>query len=195
MAHKHPVKIPQLVLHLLRIMWCPFSACLRALGSFRYWLSRRFTVLIRSIGLGIITIVNQGEPRKVLVNQSRKLALARCGVHMLPACVSIIIVVINVQGYFIGNELQGALDGDGLKLAAMQIAAKIQVGIFRLFFVASWCKGLTMSSGTFSGCQCSNHHISCDPISIALWRWSPARPRKLRLVFYTTKVLGLLRSI
>ena len=43
----------------------------------------------------------------MLIDRSRRLALARCAIHVLPAAVSITLVYFNLMGYFIGEELQG----------------------------------------------------------------------------------------
>ncbi|KAI5457074.1 hypothetical protein BGZ63DRAFT_417405 [Mariannaea sp. PMI_226] len=88
---------------------------------------QRFSTLCRSIGLGILTFVrDREEPPKVVVTRSRKLALARSAIHLLPALVSIALITINVSGYFIGSELQGKQNQDSLKLGLLQVAAKTQ---------------------------------------------------------------------
>jgi len=88
-------------------------------------------VLLRAVGLGVIAVVVSRalspEPRKVLIYRSFGLALARCAGHVLPAAVSVFIVWINLTAYFIGTELEGAKNQDGLKLGLLQVAAKLQV--------------------------------------------------------------------
>ncbi|KAH8894664.1 hypothetical protein GQ53DRAFT_643452 [Thozetella sp. PMI_491] len=88
----------------------------------------RSAILLRTIGLGILTFVrgDKDEPAKVAIDSSRKLALTRCAIHVVPALVSIALITINLTGYFIGNELQGSRDQDNIKLGMLQIAAKIQ---------------------------------------------------------------------
>jgi hypothetical protein len=92
--------------------------------------AQRFSVLLRALGLGILTVLRGNEPPQVLINSSRRLALARCAVHILPASVSICLLALNLYGYFIGRELQGYQDQDDVKLGFLQIAAKTQVGLF-----------------------------------------------------------------
>lgn len=92
-----------------------------------YWrFITKYTSLIRSVGLGISTITKGKEGAKVLFVDSWKVALARCGVHILPAAVSIVLVAVNLVGFFIGAELQGPGDQDDIKLGALQICAKVQ---------------------------------------------------------------------
>jgi hypothetical protein len=62
----------------------------------------------------------------MLYSTSRRLALARCVIHILPASISIGLAALIITGYFIGRELQGEQDKDVLKLTALQIAAKLQ---------------------------------------------------------------------
>lgn len=92
------------------------------------WITDRFRTLLRTIGLGIATFVgaDRPEPPKELISNKRRLAIARCAIHILPACVSIVLVVINLVGYFIGSELQGLQGQDDIKLSVLQLAAKAQ---------------------------------------------------------------------
>jgi hypothetical protein len=83
--------------------------------------------LLRAVGLGILAIVRGDEPPKVLVSKSRRAVVFRSAVHVLPACVSLILIALNLHGYFIGRELQGYSGTDDGKLGALQVAAKIQV--------------------------------------------------------------------
>jgi hypothetical protein len=106
-----------------------FGLCAARFLIFRF--VQKFRSLFRAVGLGIglgITTLFEGPgERKVLVNRSRRIALSRAAVHLLPAAVSLYIVAINLRGYFIGNELQGVIYQDNQKLAPLQIASKIQV--------------------------------------------------------------------
>ncbi|KAH6892453.1 hypothetical protein B0T10DRAFT_605187 [Thelonectria olida] len=88
----------------------------------------RFSTLLRSVGLGILTHFSRDreEPPKVLISTSWKQALARSAIHVLPASVSITLMAVNIQGYFIGSELQGHQNQDALKLGLLQVAAKTQ---------------------------------------------------------------------
>lgn len=89
----------------------------------------RFRTLLRSVGLGILTYLktSQDEPPKALINSSRKLALARCAIHIIPTGVSLALVIVNLRGHFIGSELEGTQGQDSLKLGMLQICAKLQV--------------------------------------------------------------------
>ena len=87
----------------------------------------RLRVLLRAVGLSLLAILKGDEAPKILVRRSWLTALAQCAVHVLPACVSICLLGINLQGIFIGNELQGPVGIDGLKFGLLQVAAKLQV--------------------------------------------------------------------
>ncbi|KPM42359.1 hypothetical protein AK830_g4230 [Neonectria ditissima] len=101
----------------------------------RGWLSltATYTSLLRNVGLEITTVTKGPEEPKRLFEVSWRAALARCGVHVLPAAVSIILITINLLGYFIGNELQGPSNTNGIKMGILQICAKAQ----ELLIVAS----------------------------------------------------------
>jgi hypothetical protein len=89
----------------------------------------RFRTALRAVGLGILTYISKEkpEPPKVLVDRSLRLALARSLVHVLPAAISMFLVAWNLQGWFIGVELQGEQGQDDLKMGILQICAKLQV--------------------------------------------------------------------
>jgi len=89
---------------------------------------QRYKILLRSIGLGLFARIRDGEPQKILVYRSRLLALAHCGVHIIPAAGSFALIALNFQGRFIGAELQGThWTTDDVKLALIQVAAKLHV--------------------------------------------------------------------
>ncbi|KAI1109363.1 hypothetical protein F5Y14DRAFT_29927 [Nemania sp. NC0429] len=95
---------------------------------------QRFKILLRSLGLGLVTLVKQEEPRKILVYRSRLLTLAHCAVHIFPAAASFVLIGLNFQGRFIGEELQGThFTTDDVKLGSIQVAAKLH----ELLIVAS----------------------------------------------------------
>ena len=89
----------------------------------------------KSTGLHLITLTSGKEEPKKLFNKSRWSALARCGVHILPALVSIVLITLNLYGLYIGFELQGPRDTDSIKLGVLQVTAKIQV---RLLMSVHW---------------------------------------------------------
>ncbi|KAH7129165.1 hypothetical protein EDB81DRAFT_764314 [Dactylonectria macrodidyma] len=103
------------------------SMWMMALRLFHLFVSR-FRTLLRAIGLKILTFLSPKteEPSKVLVDESRRLALAPSAIHLVPASISITLIALNIQAYFIGPELQGTRDQDDLKLGLLQVAAKIQ---------------------------------------------------------------------
>lgn len=84
-------------------------------------------VLLRAVGLSLVARIKEEEPRKTLIYRSARAALSHSAIHLLPSCISIIVIVINFQGYFIGGELQGRHDTDNLKLGFLQFSAKLQV--------------------------------------------------------------------
>lgn len=89
--------------------------------------AQRSRVLLRAIGLSLAARIKGDEPPKVLIARSRRTAIAHSAVHIVPASVSLIVIAINFQGFFIGGELQGTQGADGLKLGSLQFAAKAQV--------------------------------------------------------------------
>ncbi len=46
----------------------------------------------------------QGEQKKVITPLSLWIAFRRCGVHVLPTLFSIVIVTLNLKGYYIGQQ-------------------------------------------------------------------------------------------
>ena len=110
---------------------------LRAIWAFPGVVYRRIVnrceTLLRAVGLGLTTIAKGPERPKKLFTISRRVALARCGVRLFPSFVSLILITINLLGYFIGAELQGFQNDDSIKLGVLQICAKMQ----ELFVVAS----------------------------------------------------------
>lgn len=84
-------------------------------------------VLLRASGLGVVAALADNEPPKQVAYRSRLMVVWRSVVHIVPAAVSLFLVIMNIKGYFVGASLQGEDDGDSLKFAALQVAAKIQV--------------------------------------------------------------------
>ncbi|KAL8678292.1 MAG: hypothetical protein Q9186_005342 [Xanthomendoza sp. 1 TL-2023] len=95
----------------------------------------------RNIGLGILNDVfahvrnrkPHSEKKKIVINQSFKLALARCSVHILPVLVSITILIVNTKQVFIGIDFNSSIKSVTVNLALLQTAAKLQ----ELLIVAS----------------------------------------------------------
>lgn len=88
---------------------------------------QRFKILLRAIGLGLLARYKQDELPKILVYKSRLLTLGHFAIHLLPAGVSFALIAMNFQGRFIGTELQGPQNSDGIKLGFVQVAAKLHV--------------------------------------------------------------------
>lgn len=87
----------------------------------------RYRQFWKSIGLHYFTFTSGDEEEKELFTKSRWSALARCGVHILPALISIVLITLNLYGFYIGFELQGPRGTDSVKLGVLQVTAKIQV--------------------------------------------------------------------
>ena len=67
--------------------------------------------------------------KKTIIDSSRRIALWRVLVHAIPICVSLTLVALNLQGFYIGLSL-GSRDGKWtttFTLAVLQVAAKFQV--------------------------------------------------------------------
>lgn len=67
----------------------------------------------------------QVERKKVALCQNRWTATARCLIHIVPSVLSLTIVILNLKGYYIGDELAGPSGYDSQKLGALQFAAKL----------------------------------------------------------------------
>lgn len=88
---------------------------------------------LRSVGLAFTTLTTGAEEPKLLLKRSRWTALARCGVHIIPSAVSMVVIVVNLCQLYIGVELVGESGQDSLKLGVLQVCAKVQ----ELFIVGS----------------------------------------------------------
>lgn len=83
---------------------------------------------LRSLSFGVLgEYRKKGEEEpKVIFKHSFLTALSRCGVHLLPTAVSTVLLVINFGGFFVGAELAGVKNQDGIKIATLQVCAKVQ---------------------------------------------------------------------
>lgn len=100
----------------------------------------RSRYLMRALGLEVLScsvqslLGSHSEERKVVIEQSRWVAICRSAVHMLPVAASITLFYFNIHGYYIGGSLSGTLAiSDSVKLNMLQFAAKIH----ELLIVAS----------------------------------------------------------
>lgn len=72
------------------------------------------------------------EQKKIVVS-SRRLALSRCGIHILPILVSIVIIAINFKQVLIGIDFRSRIPYETMNIALLQTTAKLQ----ELLIVAS----------------------------------------------------------
>lgn len=90
--------------------------------------------LFRAVGLGVLTTLyniryfsySTVEPKKYIARESFWVALQRCMVHLLPSTASIVVIALNLKGFFIGFELAGIPGHDPVDMAALQLTAKLQ---------------------------------------------------------------------
>jgi hypothetical protein len=86
------------------------------------------TSLFRALGLSLLYAAfspQYHEEKKVALTRDRRLAAFRCMFHLFPAGLSIALAYLNINGYYIGGELAGPSGRDGVKLGALQFAAKM----------------------------------------------------------------------
>ena len=96
--------------------------------------------LLRNIGLEILAFVLirlwfglSPEPAKLVVKKSFWIAFSRCWIHLLPLTVSLVLVCLNLKGFYIAQTFSQYSIGDltdqsnSVMLALIQIAAKVQV--------------------------------------------------------------------
>lgn len=96
--------------------------------------------LLRNIGLEILAFVLirlwfglSPEPAKVVVKKSFWIAFSRCWIHLLPLTVSLVLIWLNLKGFYIPHTFSQYSTGDltdqsnSVTLALIQIAAKVQV--------------------------------------------------------------------
>lgn len=92
--------------------------------------------LLHSLGVELLPMLDFGsclqERPKPVLQTSRTLAWFSCGVHILPICTSIVMVSMNLKGYYCGF-LTGKIVSLAINIALLQIAAKLQ----ELLIVAS----------------------------------------------------------
>ena len=94
----------------------------------------RAQVLCRALGISIFYNLYYnirhrgplpGEPEKIAIDQKFKKAFWRGYVHFIPISATVVLVVLNCRGYYIGSELAGAVGQDDAKFIALQFAAKL----------------------------------------------------------------------
>ena len=94
----------------------------------------RAQVLCRALGISIFynlyyNIKHRGplpgEPKKFAIDQKFKKAFRGGYVHFIPISATVVLVILNCRGYYIGSELAGAVGQDDAKFIALQFAAKL----------------------------------------------------------------------
>jgi hypothetical protein len=92
----------------------------------------RLRRLCRSFGLDSLYIhlaelknVTVLEPRKVVLVDDLRTACGASLLHVVPVAASILLIVLNCYGFYIGGELSGPTGQDDLKFLGLQFAAKI----------------------------------------------------------------------
>ena len=102
--------------------------------------------VLRNIGLGVLNDPidwawackyrrrqHRAEQKKIAVASSHRLAVSRCGVHILPILTSTAIIAVNLKQDFIGIDFRGPIQSETINIAFLQTAAKVQ----ELLIVAS----------------------------------------------------------
>ncbi|KAL8835860.1 MAG: hypothetical protein Q9170_003154 [Blastenia crenularia] len=80
------------------------------------------------------------EPTRIIpVTKSRRTFLSHSSIHLVPAIVALYLIIINLSGRYIGRHLVGDGNSDGIVLALIQVAAKIQ--IWQRFATQVWLNG------------------------------------------------------
>lgn len=100
------------------------------------------TYLLRNLGLEVFAFVLvrflfrlSAEPTKVGVKESLWVAFSRCLIHIFPVTVSLVLFRLNLGGFYIRHGFSqqssdGPTDqGNDMKLASIQVAAKVQVNM------------------------------------------------------------------
>ena len=94
---------------------------------------RRTEVTCRALGLGLVFSVYSklrghnlgGELEKIAFDKNRWLAALCCVTHIVAVSPTIVLAYINISSYYIGAELQGLRNQDQIKLAFLQVVAKL----------------------------------------------------------------------
>ncbi|KAK1033101.1 hypothetical protein LTR33_016757, partial [Friedmanniomyces endolithicus] len=88
---------------------------------------------LRSLGLESVAHLwpygrsaKKREDPKAVIEKSRGLALSRCAIHILPICVSIVIISISTINIYLGRTLRGSIASIAVNIALLQGAAKMQ---------------------------------------------------------------------
>ena len=84
--------------------------------------------------LQVVFRLPANETANVPITRSPWNILTRCLIHIVPAAVGLYLITINLSGRYIGEHLgngDSIKNNDGVILAFIQVAAKIQVRMLR----------------------------------------------------------------
>ena len=82
--------------------------------------------LFRNVGLGAFNDIRfrgrkgHTEQKKIVISTSRRLAISRCAVHVLPILVSVAIIAVNIKQVFIGVDFASPIQSETINLALLQ---------------------------------------------------------------------------
>jgi hypothetical protein len=65
------------------------------------------------------------ETKKVVVTESKAIALRRCILHLIPILTSVAILTINLHGHYIGRDFPGTIKSETINIMLLQMAAKV----------------------------------------------------------------------
>ena len=100
----------------------------------QYRSTTRAQKVFRALGLSLIYNVwidirykgkSVPEPTKTAIYKDARTAFLAGLIHLIPISASLVLVVLNWRGYYIGGELAGATGQDDAKFLALQFAAKL----------------------------------------------------------------------
>ena len=143
--------------------------------------------LLRNIGLEIFAFILirlwfglSPEPAKLVVKKSFWIAFSRCWIHLLPLTVSLVLIWLNLKGFYIAQTFSQYSIGDltdqsnSVTLALIQIAAKVQVCCSTI--LSSHHRVLTKHPGTSHHCEFLYRALSSHQ-RFFIARWGSPRSR------------------
>ncbi|CZR56590.1 uncharacterized protein PAC_06479 [Phialocephala subalpina] len=70
--------------------------------------------------------ITKAESKKKIIEKSFWVALRRCAVHLIPVTFSLVIITLNLKGYYIGADFVSPIHSETINLLLFQVAAKAQ---------------------------------------------------------------------
>ena len=128
----------------------------------------------------------QDEKKKAIIETTFNRILWRGLIHLLPVSVSIFLIAMNLKDWNIGPDLIFLSWTTTNSLAALQLAAKIQV--CRIYDFVNF-KGLITSSGTPGSRQHDHRSLRSHPPPAPVWRRLTAGHIRLQLYFLEIRIL------